>query len=426
MAWAVRGRSSAAFGPSIWRGKPGRRAIALTFDDGPGPATIEILSILAQYKVPATFFQCGQNVLRAPELSQAVCAGPHEIGNHSHTHPNLALRPAGEIVDEFARAQQAIVQATSRTPALMRAPYGVRWFGFREMQQSLGLTGVMWTVIGRDWKLPAAAIAARVLANAADGAIICLHDAREMQRDPDVSQTIEAVHRIVPALLQQGYHFETVSQLYDGKLMANDELTERILGIIAETQRKAPAQVTIDSTFEELGIDSMDGVNIVFALENEFDINVPDEDVKKLRSVRDMVEGVIRLVRDPKAAVLMRRVVVTGIGVICALGRNRERFFEGLCAGRCGIGPITDAGVHSDLRFTQRGRSEGFPRGRSFRAERSRHARPIRAVCGGGAREAVEQSGIEWTDELRETTAIVTGSCVGGQTHEDRGIPRSL
>ena len=78
--------------------------------------------------------------------------------------------------------------------------------------------------------------------------------------------------------------------------MPDDELTQRVLRIIAETQRKDPAQVTIDSSFEELGIDSMDGVNIVFALENEFDINVPDEEVKNIRSVRDMVEGVRKLV----------------------------------------------------------------------------------------------------------------------------------
>ncbi len=75
-----------------------------------------------------------------------------------------------------------------------------------------------------------------------------------------------------------------------------DDLTPRVLRIIAETQRKDPSQVTIDSSFEELGIDSMDGVNIVFALENEFNINVPDEEVKSIRSVRDMVEGVRRLV----------------------------------------------------------------------------------------------------------------------------------
>ncbi len=79
------------------------------------------------------------------------------------------------------------------------------------------------------------------------------------------------------------------------------DLTQRILRIIAETQRKDPAQVTIDSSFEELGIDSMDGVNIVFALENEFNINVPDEEVKTIRSVRDMVEGVRRLVEPSDA-----------------------------------------------------------------------------------------------------------------------------
>ena len=83
-------------------------------------------------------------------------------------------------------------------------------------------------------------------------------------------------------------------------LTQTDDLTQRVLRIIAETQRKDPAQVTIDSSFEELGIDSMDGVNIVFALENEFDINVPDEEVKNIRSVRDMVEGVIRLVELSK------------------------------------------------------------------------------------------------------------------------------
>ena len=82
----------------------------------------------------------------------------------------------------------------------------------------------------------------------------------------------------------------------------SDELTPRILRIIAETQRKDPAQVTIDSSFEELGIDSMDGVNIVFALENEFNINVPDEEVKNIKSVRDMVEGVIRLIRQNQGA----------------------------------------------------------------------------------------------------------------------------
>jgi acyl carrier protein len=77
--------------------------------------------------------------------------------------------------------------------------------------------------------------------------------------------------------------------------MPEDEITSRVLAIIAETQRKDPAIVTIDSTFEELEIDSMDAVNIIFALENEYNINVPDEEVKNIKSIRDMIDGVRRL-----------------------------------------------------------------------------------------------------------------------------------
>jgi acyl carrier protein len=81
----------------------------------------------------------------------------------------------------------------------------------------------------------------------------------------------------------------------------NDELTTRVFHIIATTQRKDPALVTIDSTFQDLEIDSMDAVNIIFGLENEFSINIPDDKVKDIRSVRDMVEGV-RLLVSAQAA----------------------------------------------------------------------------------------------------------------------------
>lgn len=212
-AWAVRGRSSQVFGPSTWRGRPHPRCIALTFDDGPSPGTLEILQILAEYQLPATFFQCGLNVLRAPEISRAVAAGPHEIGNHSHTHPNFALKRPTFVRDEFARAQDAITGVCGKAPTYMRAPYGVRWFGFREMQTELGLKGVMWTVIGNDWKLPARHVEQRVLARASSGGIICLHDGRATSERPDTGQTTEAVRRIVPSLLEAGYHFETVSSL---------------------------------------------------------------------------------------------------------------------------------------------------------------------------------------------------------------------
>jgi acyl carrier protein len=80
-----------------------------------------------------------------------------------------------------------------------------------------------------------------------------------------------------------------------------DELTQRVLKTIAETQRIPVERVTIDSTFEELGIDSMDGVNILFALENEFNITIPDEAAKQIRSIREMVGGVAKILDEGQA-----------------------------------------------------------------------------------------------------------------------------
>jgi acyl carrier protein len=81
-----------------------------------------------------------------------------------------------------------------------------------------------------------------------------------------------------------------------------DQLTERVLKVIAATQRISPEKVTIDSSFQELGIDSMDGINILFALENEFDITIPDDQAKQIRSIREMVEGIQKLVAQSPGA----------------------------------------------------------------------------------------------------------------------------
>jgi len=75
----------------------------------------------------------------------------------------------------------------------------------------------------------------------------------------------------------------------------SDELVARVTGVIARTQHIAPETVTIDSTFEELKIDSLDGINILFALESEFDVDIPDDAARQIRSVREMVEGIDKL-----------------------------------------------------------------------------------------------------------------------------------
>ncbi len=81
-----------------------------------------------------------------------------------------------------------------------------------------------------------------------------------------------------------------------------DQLGEKVIEVIARTQRLPAKTVTLDSTFEQLKIDSLDGINIVFELEKEFEIEIPDEGVTNLRSVRDTVHGVRQLI-DKKSSV---------------------------------------------------------------------------------------------------------------------------
>jgi len=75
----------------------------------------------------------------------------------------------------------------------------------------------------------------------------------------------------------------------------SDELIARVTGVIAKTQKIPPETITIDKTFEELKIDSLDGINILFALEGEFDLDIPDDAARGIRTVRDMVEGIKKL-----------------------------------------------------------------------------------------------------------------------------------
>jgi len=213
LAWAVRGRSASLLARSVWRGPRDRAAIALTFDDGPSEGTPAVLEVLERYRVPATFFQCGANVERLPAVAQEVVAAGHEIGNHSQTHPLFCFRWPRFMEEEIRRAQEAIAEHTGLTPVWFRAPFGARWFGLEGAQRRAGVGGVMWTVIGYDWKRKAEEVAARIQARVENGAILCLHDGRELRARPDIGVTVEAVQRLVPLLLDRGYTFETVSRL---------------------------------------------------------------------------------------------------------------------------------------------------------------------------------------------------------------------
>jgi peptidoglycan/xylan/chitin deacetylase (PgdA/CDA1 family) len=212
-AYAVRGKSSNLIAPSIWHGDRKRSALALTFDDGPSESTPALLELLAGHNVKATFFMCGQNVHRLPEIAREVAAAGHEIGNHTDAHPPLYFKSRDYIHRQLELAQESIHTVTSVTPKLFRAPYGVRWPGLRRAQRRLHLTGVMWTAIGRDWKWPASRISQLLISGGANGAILCLHDGRELRRSPDIRVTLEAVKLALPILKERGFAFETVSQL---------------------------------------------------------------------------------------------------------------------------------------------------------------------------------------------------------------------
>jgi peptidoglycan/xylan/chitin deacetylase (PgdA/CDA1 family) len=213
MAWAVRGRSSSVFGPNLWRGPEHERAMALTFDDGPSESTPALLEILAEHNARATFFQIGANVRRLPRIARAVVEAGHEVGNHSDSHPLFCFRSQAFLRADLTAAQQTIEAAAGAQPALYRAPFGVRWFGLSGVLHDLGLTGVMWTTIGRDWKCGGAEVAARLRQGFAHGSILCLHDGRELRVQPDISATIDATRRLLTAAAARGYRITTVSGL---------------------------------------------------------------------------------------------------------------------------------------------------------------------------------------------------------------------
>lgn len=113
----------------------------------------------------------------------------------------------------------------------------------------------------------------------------------------------------------------------------------------------------------------------------------------------------------------MRRVVITGVGVISGLGNNAREFWDSITAGRSGIGPITKADV-SEIRFKNAAEVRGFNEKEHFEDKMLLWLDPFSHYGIVSAREAISDSGIEFTDTLRERTGVITGNCLGGKTTE--------
>ena len=198
--------------------------LALTFDDGPDPRwTPQILDILKQENVPATFFIIGKNGQAYPDLVRRIANEGHEIGNHSFTHPNLGEIPLSLTELELNATQRLIESEIGRSTVLFRPPY----FGDAEadkpqevepaiVAQNLGYIMVGVRIDPDDWQMPVTAdqIVQRTIDRALDsnpetrGEVILLHDS-----GGDRAATIEALPRLIHELRARGFRFVPVSEL---------------------------------------------------------------------------------------------------------------------------------------------------------------------------------------------------------------------
>lgn len=129
------------------------QAIALTFDDGPNPAwTPRLLDILAQKNVKATFFLVGKYAEQEPYLTRYIADAGHLIGNHTWSHPNLALAGKTRIYNELKRTKDTLEYTTGKPVRFFRPPFGARRPYVLGVSRDLGMVPVMWNVMTNDWK----------------------------------------------------------------------------------------------------------------------------------------------------------------------------------------------------------------------------------------------------------------------------------
>ncbi|WP_117213434.1 polysaccharide deacetylase family protein [Allorhizocola rhizosphaerae] len=186
-------------GPHGSRRTTGTYEVALTFDDGPDPRwTPEVLDLLRQHRVKATFCVVGMMVQEFPHLVREIASEGHTLCNHSWGHDTrLGTRAYSAILDDMKRTNDAIRAAAPGTRvSYFRHPGGAWTDTAVGAARSLGMSSLHWTVDPRDWGRPGArAIAAEVNQSTIPGAIVLLHDGGGDRRG-----TTEALRSILPNL----------------------------------------------------------------------------------------------------------------------------------------------------------------------------------------------------------------------------------
>jgi peptidoglycan-N-acetylglucosamine deacetylase len=198
-----------AYTPFVRAGGDRGLDVALTFDDGPGPYTPGVLSVLEHYGVPATFFAIGKMERYFSASTVREIRDGDVVGDHTESHPALAQLSAHEQHEQLFEQIARIELLGGPRPRLFRPPYGS--FNATTMRElhALKLLMVLWSVDTGDYLQPGTpAIVQRVLAGARPGAIILMHDG-----GGDRSQTIAALPAIIRALRARGFHLVTVPQL---------------------------------------------------------------------------------------------------------------------------------------------------------------------------------------------------------------------
>lgn len=196
------------------QGASDQNQVALTFDDGPDPRfTNEILDVLNQYDVPATFFLLGSRAAAYPDIVTRIQNEGHVIGNHTYFHPNLVDEAdIGTLEREAIRTEDELYDMIGYRTHLFRPPYGFLYDELVEQLARMNYSVIGWTVDSLDWQEdPPEVIASNVLDIMHPGAIILMHDGADW--DGDRTNTIESLHQIIPTLQEQGYEFVTVPQL---------------------------------------------------------------------------------------------------------------------------------------------------------------------------------------------------------------------
>ncbi|MCM2416744.1 polysaccharide deacetylase family protein [Streptomyces sp. RKAG293] len=153
--------------------------IALTFDDGPDHlSTPHFLRLLDSRKIRATFFLLGSMAVRSPQLARDMSDAGHEIALHGWAHRPLLLRGPRATYDDLARARDTLADITGAPPRLFRPPYGVMTTGTHLACRRLGLTPVLWTAWGEDWRARATprTVHDTVARDLRGGGTVLLHD----------------------------------------------------------------------------------------------------------------------------------------------------------------------------------------------------------------------------------------------------------